>query len=67
MPGNLQIEQDQIVMILVMLFADLKRTPRGGDGNIAATAQHTLPAAGHWLSERRRSGFCREERQMNLS
>lgn len=42
MPGNLQIEQDQIVVILVMLFADLEWIHRGGDGNIAATTQHTL-------------------------
>jgi hypothetical protein len=40
--GHLQIEQDQVVAVLAVKFADLMRVHRGRDGRIASAAQHPL-------------------------
>ena len=64
---NLSTLHDQIVEVLAVKLADLAGIHRGRDGNIAGAAQHPARAEGHWLSDRRRSGLCCEECQMNLS
>ena len=42
MPGISKIEQDQVVAVLAVKFADLVRIRRRLDGKVAGTTQHLL-------------------------